>query len=54
MEKVAFDMCLNGFVQKDWAFTGHSLSEYSALASIADILPVSLLVDVVFYRRITM
>lgn len=55
MEKAAFeDMRLKGFVQKDWAFAGHSLGEYSALASIADVLPVSFLVDVVFYRGITM
>ena len=49
-EKAAFeDMHLKGFVQKDCAFTGHSLGEYSALASIADVLPISSLVDVVFY-----
>jgi fatty acid synthase subunit beta len=36
------------------AFAGHSLGEYFALASIADVLPVSSLVDVVFYRGITM
>ncbi|TFY80295.1 hypothetical protein EWM64_g3715 [Hericium alpestre] len=33
---------------------GHSLGEYSALASIADVLPISSLVDVVFYRGMTM
>ncbi|KAG8694164.1 3-oxoacyl-[acyl-carrier-protein] synthase, partial [Ceratobasidium sp. 395] len=43
-----------GLVQRDCAFAGHSLGEYSALASIADVLPVSALVDVVFYRGITM
>ena len=54
-EKAAFeDMRLRGFVQKDCAFAGHSLGEYSALASIADVLPISSLVDVVFYRGITM
>ena len=54
-EKAAFeDMHLKGFVQKDRAFTGHSLGEYSALASIADVLPISSLVDVVFYQGITM
>jgi malonyl CoA-acyl carrier protein transacylase len=54
-EKAAFeDIRLKGFVQKDCAFAGHSLGEYSALASIADVLPVSSLVDVVFYRGITM
>ena len=49
-EKAAFeDMHLKGFVQKDRAFTGHSLGEYSALVSIVDVLPISSLVDVVFY-----
>jgi fatty acid synthase subunit alpha, fungi type len=38
----------------DCAFAGHSLGEYSALASIADVLHISALVDVVFYRGITM
>ncbi|EGN98830.1 hypothetical protein SERLA73DRAFT_168429 [Serpula lacrymans var. lacrymans S7.3] len=54
-EKAAFeDMRDKGFVQKDCAFAGHSLGEYSALASIADVLHISALVDVVFYRGITM
>ncbi|SGZ13233.1 BQ5605_C028g10557 [Microbotryum silenes-dioicae] len=54
-EKAAFeDMRARGLVQGDCLFAGHSLGEYSALASIADILPVSALVDVVFYRGITM
>ena len=54
-EKAAFeDMRLKGFVQRDCAFAGHSLGEYSALASISDFLPVSALVDIVFYRGITM
>jgi fatty acid synthase subunit beta len=54
-EKAAFeDMRSKGFVQKDCAFAGHSLGEYSALASIADVLHISALVDVVFYRGITM
>jgi fatty acid synthase subunit alpha len=54
-EKAAFeDIRVKGFVQKDCAFAGHSLGEYSALASIADVLPISSLVDVVFYRGITM
>lgn len=54
-ERAAFeDMRSKGFVQKDSAFAGHSLGEYSALASIADVLPISALVDVVFYRGITM
>ena len=41
---------MKGFVQKDCTFAGHSLGEYSALASIADVLAISALVDVVFYR----
>ena len=54
-EKAAFeDTCVKGFVQNDCAFAGHSLGEYSALASIADVLHISALVDVVFYRGITM
>jgi fatty acid synthase subunit beta len=54
-KKAAFeDMHVKGFVQKDCAFAGHSLGEYSALASIADVLHISALVDVVFYRGITM
>ena len=54
-EKAAFeDMHVKGFVQKDCTFAGHSLGEYSALASIADVLHISALVDVVFYRGNTM
>lgn len=54
-EKAAFeDMRHKGFVQNDCAYAGHSLGEYSALASVADVLPISSLVDVVFYRGITM
>ncbi|KAH8100945.1 fatty acid synthase [Cristinia sonorae] len=54
-EKAAFeDMRDKGFVQTGSAFAGHSLGEYSALASVADVLPISSLVDVVFYRGITM
>lgn len=41
---------MEGFVQKGCAFASHSLGEYSALASIADVLPISAVVDVVFYR----
>ncbi|KDN33898.1 hypothetical protein RSAG8_13015, partial [Rhizoctonia solani AG-8 WAC10335] len=54
-EKAAFeDMKSKRLVQKDCAFAGHSLGEYSALASIVDVLAISALVDVVFYRGITM
>ncbi|KAI0826547.1 acyl transferase domain-containing protein [Trametes gibbosa] len=54
-ERAAFeDMRSKGLVQKESAFAGHSLGEYSALASIADVLAISSLVDAVFYRGITM
>ena len=47
-------MRLKGLIQRSSVFAGHSFGEYSALASIADVLPISSLVDVVFYRGITM
>jgi fatty acid synthase subunit alpha len=54
-EKATFDdMCSKGLIQRDSAFAGHSLGEYSALASIADVLPISSLVGVVFYHGIMM
>ncbi|KAE9401662.1 hypothetical protein BT96DRAFT_991832 [Gymnopus androsaceus JB14] len=54
-EKAAFeDMRAKGFVQTDCAFAGHSLGEYSALASIANVLTISALVDIIFYCGITM
>ena len=54
-ERATFeDMLSKGFVQHGCAFVGCSLGEYSALASIANILHISALVDVVFYRGITM
>ncbi len=43
-----------GLGQTGCAFAGHSLGDYSALASIADVLAIPALVDVVFYRGITM
>ncbi|KAF9167813.1 3-oxoacyl-[acyl-carrier-protein] synthase [Actinomortierella ambigua] len=55
MEKAAFeDMRSKGLIQGNCAFAGHSLGEYSALASIGDVLPIESLVDVVFYRGMTM
>jgi fatty acid synthase subunit alpha len=54
-EKAAFeDLREKGLVQEGAPFAGHSLGEYSALASIAGVLPISSLVDVVFFRGITM
>jgi malonyl CoA-acyl carrier protein transacylase len=55
MEKAAFeDMKAKGLVQTGCAFAGHSLGEYSALAAIGDVLPIESLVDIVFYRGLTM
>jgi fatty acid synthase subunit beta len=55
MEKAAFeDMKAKGLVQRGCAFAGHSLGEYSALAAIGDVLPIESLVDIVFYRGLTM
>lgn len=56
MEKAAFeDMKSKGLVDLDTsAFAGHSLGEYSALTAIAEVMPVESLVDVVFYRGMTM
>jgi malonyl CoA-acyl carrier protein transacylase len=42
-----------GLVQPDAAFAGHSLGD-SALAFVANILPNSSLINIVFYRDLTM
>lgn len=55
MEKAAFeDMKAKGLVPAESMFAGHSLGEYSALSSLADVMPIESLVDVVFYRGMTM
>lgn len=55
MEKAAFeDMRAKELIQSDCAFAGHSLGEYSALAAVGNVLPIESLVDVVFYRGMTM
>ncbi|KAI9167201.1 Fatty acid synthase subunit beta [Paramyrothecium foliicola] len=55
MEKASFeDMKAKGLVQRDSTFAGHSLGEYSALAALADVMPIESLVSVVFYRGLTM
>ncbi|KAG4221304.1 Fatty acid synthase subunit beta, partial [Phytophthora cactorum] len=41
MEKASFeDMNAKGLVPRDSTFAGHSLGEYSALAALADVLPI--------------
>ncbi|CDK24222.1 unnamed protein product [Kuraishia capsulata CBS 1993] len=55
MEKASFeDMKSKGLVPSESMFAGHSLGEYSALASLGDVMPIESLVDVVFYRGMTM
>ncbi|KAN0115841.1 hypothetical protein V8E52_006381 [Russula decolorans] len=48
------DMRSKGLVQPSATFAGHSLGEFSALASVADILPSSSLVDIMFYHGPTL
>ena len=53
--QAAFDsMKHQGLVRENSAFAGHSLGEYAALAAIGQVLPIEALVDVVFYRGMTM
>ncbi|KAI9721034.1 MAG: beta subunit of fatty acid synthetase [Candelaria pacifica] len=55
MEKASFeDMRAKGLVQRDSSFAGHSLGEYSALAALAEVMPIESLVSIVFYRGLTM
>lgn len=55
MEKASFeDMRSKGLVQINSSFAGHSLGEYSALAALAEVMPIESLVSVVFYRGLTM
>ncbi|VVT56943.1 uncharacterized protein SAPINGB_P005430 [Magnusiomyces paraingens] len=55
MEKASFeDMKSKGLVAANSSFAGHSLGEYSALASLGDVMPIESLVEVVFYRGMTM
>lgn len=55
MEKAAYeDIKSKGLVPSEIMFAGHSLGEYSALSSLANVMPIESLVDVVFYRGMTM
>lgn len=48
------DMRNRGLVQENAQFAGHSLGEYGCLSAIADFLPLQKLMEVVFYRGLTM
>lgn len=55
LEKATFeDMRSKGLVQAGATFAGHSLGEYGALSALTDFMPLKTLMDVVFYRGLTM
>lgn len=55
MEKASYeDIKSKGLVPENLMFAGHSLGEYSSLSSLANVMPIESLVDVVFYRGMTM
>eukprot|EP00668_Euglena_longa_P007013 GGOE01008376.1.p1 GENE.GGOE01008376.1~~GGOE01008376.1.p1 ORF type:complete len:4141 (-),score=1338.09 GGOE01008376.1:1069-11655(-) len=55
MELAAYRQLLEkGLVRDGSPFAGHSLGEYAALASVGDVLTIESLVDVTFYRGMTM
>lgn len=55
LEKVTFEvMRANGLVQEGALFAGHSLGEYGALACLGEFIPFQDLMDVAYYRGLTM
>lgn len=55
MEKASFeDLKSKGLIPVDCIFAGHSLGEYASLASLAEVMSIESLVEVVFYRGMTM
>lgn len=55
MEKASFeDLKSKGLIPADCIFAGHSLGEYASLASLAEVMSIESLVEVVFYRGMTM
>ncbi|KAH3679792.1 hypothetical protein WICPIJ_008526 [Wickerhamomyces pijperi] len=55
MEKASFeDLRAKGLIPADCIFAGHSLGEYASLASLAEVMSIESLVEIVFYRGMTM
>ena len=55
VQKAAFEeLVQGGFVPDQAIFAGHSLGEYAALASFADVLSIEALVETVFLRGMVM
>lgn len=55
MEIAAFrSMKAEGVISSDCSFAGHSLGEYAALSSVEDAIPIEALVDIVFFRGLSM
>jgi fatty acid synthase subunit beta, fungi type len=55
LQKATFeDMRANGFIQDGATYAGHSLGEYGSLSAFSGFLSIRSLMDVVFYRGLTM
>ncbi|KAE8153829.1 acyl transferase domain-containing protein [Aspergillus avenaceus] len=55
LEKATFeDMRANGLIQEGALFAGHSLGEYGALACLGEFIGFQDLLDIAFYRGLTM
>jgi fatty acid synthase subunit beta, fungi type len=55
LQKATFeDMKSNGLIQPDATFAGHSLGEYGSLSAFSGFLSMHNLMDVVFYRGLSM
>lgn len=55
LQKATFeDMRANGLIQDDATFAGHSLGEYGSLSAFSGFLSIHDLMDVVFYRGLSM